>query len=106
MVACPREMESRKQASRKLRSKYRARENTGMRVYGKGISTIRKSTEIRCNAATSETMRRRIAVNLQDERSFCRRVLVEITVVLPGSELTLGQESAIKQITWHSKKPD
>jgi hypothetical protein len=39
-------MKHRKQAARKLRSKYCARENTGMRVYVKSIFTVRKSTGI------------------------------------------------------------
>jgi hypothetical protein len=39
-------MESRKQQARKLRSKYRARENTGMRAYIERIFTLRKTTAI------------------------------------------------------------
>jgi hypothetical protein len=48
----------------------------------------------------------RIAANSLDKQCSSCQVLVEITVVIPSGKLTVEQESAIKQIVWHSKKTE
>src|SRR5882757_4676550 len=106
ILASTRKRGPRKADHRKFRSKYRARENTGICGYVGRTFTVRRTTEIRLNLRIRGVIRMICSRIHGGCNGACVQAAAKNPVVLLSKKLTLKEDRPVKQLVCHSKKTE